>query len=320
MDNSRAYVLDEDLQPVGERQVGSLYVSSRNLGRGYVGDKQGSFLKNHLNESGEVDHILLYKTGDYVQVNQGRLYYEGRLDSQVKVRGHRVDLIEIEKAVQEVEGVIKTIVLCYKPGDSQQRILCYYTVKEGQFLHEKKLETMLAEKLPEYMLPRLFKLFTFPLLVNGKVDRQVLLKKYEESLSCRNFTFDTKELEEHVCSAMVDVARAVLESVSSVCCDGTRKPTLGDNFFDIGGDSINMVEVLARLQEMGYTASISTFVASNNLAAIVTSIATHEMLEVHNLNRFVSHSMNKLAIFCRVTASAMMNTQVRSYTRITKKL
>ena len=119
MDNSRAYVLDDNLQPVGERQVGSLYVSSRNLGRGYVGDKQGSFLKNHLNESGEVDHILLYKTGDYVQVNQGRLYYEGRLDSQVKVRGHRVDLIEIEKAVQEVEGVIKTIVLCYKPGDSQ---------------------------------------------------------------------------------------------------------------------------------------------------------------------------------------------------------
>ena len=108
MDNSRAYVLDDGLQPVGERQVGSLYVSSRNLGRGYVGDKQGSFLKNHLNDSGEVDHILLYKTGDYVQVNQGRLYYEGRLDSQVKVRGHRVDLIEIEKAVREVEGVTIT--------------------------------------------------------------------------------------------------------------------------------------------------------------------------------------------------------------------
>ena len=87
---------------------------------------------------------------------------------------------------------------------------------------------------------------------------------------------------------MFEVARAVLESVSAVCCDGTRKPSLGDNFFDIGGDSINMVEVLARLQEMGYTASISTFIASNNLAAIVTSIATHEMLEVHHSNK-VSH-------------------------------
>ena len=280
VDNSKAYILDDSLQPLGEHQVGSLYVSSRNLGRGYVGDKQGSFLKNHLNEGGEVDHILLYKTGDYVQVHQGRLYYEGRLDSQVKVRGHRVDLMEIEKAVMEVEGVIKTIVLCYKPGDTQQRILCYYTVQDGKFLHEKKLETILAEKLPDYMLPRLFKLSTFPLLVNGKVDRQILLRKYEESLSCRNFTFEIKELEEYVCSAMFDVARAVLESVSAVCCDGTRKPTLGDNFFDIGGDSINMVEVLARLQEIGYTASITNFVTSNNLAAIVTAIATHEMFEV----------------------------------------
>ena len=135
-------------------------------------------------------------------------------------------------------------------------------------------------------------------------------------MSCRNFTFDTKELEEHVCSAMFDVARAVLESVSSVCCDGTRKPTLGDNFFDIGGDSINMVEVLARLQEMGYTASISTFVTSNTLAAIVTSIATHDILEVHRLNLY---SMNKPAMFCRVTASEMMNTQARSFARITKK-
>merc|ERR1719225_720526 len=78
---------------------------------------------------------------------------------------------------------------------------------------------------------------------------------------------------------MFDVARAVLESVSAVCCDGTRKPTLGDNFFDIGGDSINMVEVLARLQEIGYTASLTNFVTSNNLAAIVTAIATHEMFE-----------------------------------------
>ena len=66
-----------------------------------------------------------------VQVAQGRLYFEGRLDSQVKVRGHRVDLAEIEKAVMEVAGVTKTIVLCYKPGDTHQRVLCYYTVQDS---------------------------------------------------------------------------------------------------------------------------------------------------------------------------------------------
>merc|ERR1711976_1029493 len=112
--------------------------------------------------------MVLYKTGDYVQVQNGRLYYEGRQDSQVKVRGHRVDLMEIDAAVMEIDHVTKCTVLCYKPGDSQQRIICYYTVKSGQFLHEKKLETKLSEKLPDYMMPKLIKLSTFPLLVNGK--------------------------------------------------------------------------------------------------------------------------------------------------------
>ena len=70
VDNSKAYVLDDNLQPVEESKVGSLYVSSRNLGRGYVGDKQGGFVRNHLNDAQEADHILLYKTGDYVQVQR----------------------------------------------------------------------------------------------------------------------------------------------------------------------------------------------------------------------------------------------------------
>ena len=78
MDNSKAYVLDDNLQPVEESKVGSLYVSSRNLGRGYVGDKQGGFVRNHLNDAQEADHILLYKTGDYVQVSAtNRLIGEG---------------------------------------------------------------------------------------------------------------------------------------------------------------------------------------------------------------------------------------------------
>merc|ERR1719499_160808 len=105
-------------------------------------------------------------------------------------------------------------------------------------------------------MPKLIKLTTIPLLVNGKVDRQSLLKKYEETISCRSFIFDDKDFESFVSSEMFDVARAVLESVSVVCCDGSRKPQLSDNFFQIGGDSINMVEVLARLQDMGYQSSL----------------------------------------------------------------
>ena len=285
IDNSKAYILDESMNPVtGDHQVGSLYVSSRNLGRGYVGDKKGSFMKNHLNTDQEVDHILLYKTGDYAQQHQGRLYFEGRLDSQVKVRGHRVDLMEVEKAVREMSEVTKTIVLCYKPGDTQQRIICYYTVQDGVFLPERKLETILETVLPCYMMPKLFKLSTMPLLVNGKTDRQALLKKYEESLSCRNFTFDNEDFEEFVDASMFDTAKALLESVSAVCSHGSKKPTLEDNFFRIGGDSINMVEVVSRLQDLGYQASLSSFVSCSTLGDMVKAIASQQLYELDNMD------------------------------------
>ena len=315
MDNSKAYVLDDNLKPVEDNKVGSLYVSSRNLGRGYVGDKQGGFVRNHLNEAQEADHILLYKTGDYVQVAQGRLYFEGRLDSQVKVRGHRVDLAEIEKAVMEVAGVTKTIVLCYKPGDTQQRVLCYYTVQEGRFLHEKKLEAALADTLPDYMMPKLVKLATMPLLVNGKVDRQQLLRRYEESLSCRNFSFEAADLAPHLEPAMFEVGRAVLEAVAAVCCDGGRKPGLGDNFFSVGGDSINMVEVLGRLQDLGLSASLTSFVTSPTLADIVIAIATQDTGEVRLPALYPDNAVSP----CRVRASGRGTTAARCWRRTTRR-
>ena len=71
----------------------------------------------------------LYGTGDYVKLSRenAMLYYEGRCDAQIKVRGHRVDLSEIEKAVSSIEGVERAVVLCYKPNEVAQKVLCYFT-------------------------------------------------------------------------------------------------------------------------------------------------------------------------------------------------
>lgn len=76
----------------------------------------------------------LYGTGDYVQLRRdnGLLYYEGRCDSQVKVRGHRVDLSEIEKAVVCLQGVDKAVILCYKPNEAAQKVLCFFTSNEKE--------------------------------------------------------------------------------------------------------------------------------------------------------------------------------------------
>ena len=288
VDNSKAYVMDDDLQLVEDGTIGSLYVSSRNLGRGYCGDKKGGFVKNPLTEQEDSDHCQFYKTGDYVQIRGGRLYYEGRLDSQVKVRGHRVDMTEIEKAVMDVEEVTKTITLCYKPGEPSQRLLCYYTVAEGKRLPEKKLESLLSEKLPDYMLPKLFKLPIMPLLVNGKTDRQALFQRYEEKISSRQIHFSDSDLADWVGPELYPEARVLLECVSAVCGDtADTKPGLGDNFFALGGDSINMVQVVGLLQEAGYHTTLTRFVASNTLLDIVKTLSSQPIYE-EDLNNMMT--------------------------------
>ena len=145
----------------------------------------------------------------------GRLYYEGRLDSQVKVRGHRVDLTEVETAVREMKEINNTVVLCYKPGQPGQKLLCYFTTTEGARLTEKKVESFIAEKLPDYMLPKLTKLATMPLLVNGKIDRQALFQRYEDSIASNKFSFSESDMTEFVGPELYNEARSKSSALSS---------------------------------------------------------------------------------------------------------
>jgi len=289
VDNTKAYVLDENMGQVEEGTMGSLYISGRNLGDGYVGAKKGSFMDNHITKmEDEVDmqeneapnnFSTLYKTGDYATIFNGRLYYEGRLDAQIKVRGHRVDLSEVEKAVTDVPGIKKCAVLCYKPGEPQQKVLCYYTVEDEIILPESKLELLLRSTLPDYMMPKVIKLSMFPLLVNGKTDRQKLLQKYEDTLACSNFSFAEEDVMGLVPKERYNQAIVVLESVSSVIYDAGRKPTLNDCFFNIGGDSINMVMVISRINDHGYHITVTDFVTSCKLANVVMAVTTEPMAD-----------------------------------------
>jgi hypothetical protein len=121
-------------------------------------------------------------TGDYASLQKGIVYYEGRTDSQIKIRGHRVDMAEVEKNLLELEGVDKGIVLCYHAGEIDQAILGFVTVTEdSHFKTGLQIEGALEDKLAHYMIPQVIILETIPLLVNGKIDRQSLLKMYENT-------------------------------------------------------------------------------------------------------------------------------------------
>lgn len=126
----------------------------------------------------------MYQTGDFASLQKdGIIHYEGRKDSQVKVRGHRVDLSEIEKHLFEILGVKQGIVLCYHPDQIDQTILAFASVESTSKLDSLKIEKLLRSELTEYMRPQVILVDQFPLLVNGKIDRQALLTLYENGLS-----------------------------------------------------------------------------------------------------------------------------------------
>ena len=91
------------------------------------------FLLQGLIMSPENCGAALYATGDYAQIKleNGLLYYEGRSDNQIKVRGHRVDLSEIEKAVNGLAAIDKAVVLCFKPNEPSQKVLCFFTSSDA---------------------------------------------------------------------------------------------------------------------------------------------------------------------------------------------
>lgn len=129
------------------------------------------------------EYARLYRTGDYASVGKGGvIQYEGRTDSQIKLRGHRVDLSEIDKQLLSIKHVDKGIVLCYHAGQIDQAILAFATIKSDSSVQQgMQIENMLREKLADYMVPQVILIESVPLLVNGKIDRQTLLKMYENT-------------------------------------------------------------------------------------------------------------------------------------------
>ena len=181
LDNTTIYIMSPDLRPVRTEEIGELYVAGLNLAEGYVnGRDPDRFIDNPL--AIDPSFSRLYKTGDYASVSKGCVYYQGRMDSQIKIRGHRVDLSEVEANLLGLAGVDKGIVLCYRAGEIDQALLGFVTLEQdAPFQTGLQVEAALGDKLAHYMIPQVVLLESIPLLVNGKIDRQTLLKMYEST-------------------------------------------------------------------------------------------------------------------------------------------
>ncbi|MGK9247896.1 amino acid adenylation domain-containing protein, partial [Inquilinus limosus] len=229
--NTRIRVLDADLNPVPEGVAGELYIAGANLARGYLGRPDLTaerFVPDPYGSPGS----RMYRSGDRVRRRgDGAIEYVGRLDHQVKLRGLRIELGEMEAGLRSYPGIREAVVLLregrlvgYVAGDTQP--------------DEAAVKAHLARTLPDYMLPaKLVWLERLPVSANGKLDRKALPEPEWESAA------DSRaEPEGEAEQAIAAIWAEVL---------GLRQVGRDDNFFDRGGDSILSLQVIARARRQG---------------------------------------------------------------------
>jgi amino acid adenylation domain-containing protein/non-ribosomal peptide synthase protein (TIGR01720 family) len=239
--NLRIYLLNEWLEPVPVGVVGELYIGGDCLARGYLNRPALTAEKFIPDPFGRTAGARLYMTGDLARYRpDGNIEFLGRNDYQVKVRGLRVELGEIEATLLQHARVRKAVVIAAGEGRNHRRLVAYVVSRQGSAPGAHELRNFLKERVPEQMLPTAFIfLDELPLTPNGKVDRRALPEPEQPRLEPeQGFVAPQTATEKALCDIWAALLK--LESV------GVR-----DNFFESGGDSILSIQVIARAGRLG---------------------------------------------------------------------
>ncbi|MFP2910880.1 amino acid adenylation domain-containing protein, partial [Pyxidicoccus sp. 3LFB2] len=234
--NSSAYVLDEGLQPVPVGVPGELYVGGEGLARGYVGRPDLTAERFIPNPFGDGER--LYRTGDLVRWrSDGTLDFIGRRDGQVKVRGFRVEVGEVEVALTAHSDVSAAVVMARGEGPEGKRLVAYVTAKEGMALEATTLRAHLKQRLPEYMVPTAYVVLdALPMSPTGKVDRKALPEPEAQSANPDSFEAPRTETEQKLA--------AIFEEVLHV-----ERVGLHGDFFELGGHSLLATQLASRVRQ-----------------------------------------------------------------------
>lgn len=181
-DGEALLVLDGELKAMRPGEIGELYIAGAGLSPGYWRDpaKTSAAFIERAGADGSPERI--YRTGDLAKAGEdGLTYFVGRADTQVKCRGYRVELGEVESALQTMNGVAEQAVVAVDTGGFEGAILCCaFVAKRGETLTAASLRTELSRLLPSYMLPsRWMQLDALPKNANGKIDRPLLKERFK---------------------------------------------------------------------------------------------------------------------------------------------
>ncbi len=263
--NTRAYVLDGSGAPVPVGVVGELYVGGAGVALGYWGRAGLTAEKFVPDGLGGAAGGRLYRTGDLVRWRgEGEVEFVGRNDFQVKVRGFRIELSEIEARLGEHGGVEEAVVVAREEGAGEKRLVAYYVGDAGV----EALRGHLGDRVAEYMVPGAYvRLAALPRTPNGKVDRRGLPAPEGDAYARRGYEAPVGETE----GVLAQIWAEVL---------GVERVGRHDHFFELGGHSLLAVKLVARMRARGLHAGVHALFTAPTLARLAAVLGSRDSLEV----------------------------------------
>lgn len=264
INNVFIYILDRNKHLLPRGLVGEIYIGGVGLSPGYLNDDQLNREKFIINPLSDSMHDNLYATGDLGSIQEdGTIRYHGRVDQQIKIRGYRVELGEIESQLMQCSS-IKNCYLKSVQVELVTKIMAYVElVDDDASFEEGQVKKFLSQSLPHYMIPhKIIALDNLPLLANGKINTRALdVLMFDKSDS----SIDDQPKDDSLESKL-----------SEIWCDCLGVSTIknSDNFFELGGDSIIAIQVVSKAKKIGLPLSVKQIFSSHNFSDLITEMKT----------------------------------------------
>ena len=238
--NTDLYILDRDFQPVPVGTPGELFIAGNQLARGYWGASKltaASFLPDPFTQE---RGSRMYSTGDKARfLPNGKIEFLGRVDYQIKIRGFRIETSEIVAILESQPWVVRAVTKALETPDQPTRLVAYVEMKQPPTNWQELLRSSVRNALPDYMVPSLFvSMDTWALLPNGKIDLTALPYPEENAVIRKGYVAPQNNIEQTLANIWQEVLR-----ISRVGIE--------DDFFELGGDSILCLQIIAKARAAG---------------------------------------------------------------------
>ncbi|MBZ5490665.1 MAG: amino acid adenylation domain-containing protein [Acidobacteriia bacterium] len=235
--NAKTYIVDPQGELSPPHVKGELYIGGAGLARGYLNRPDLTAERFVPDSFSGKSGARLYRTSDLARYrDDGQLEFIGRLDHQVKLRGFRIEVGEIEAELVKYPGVQQAVAVVREDTPGDKRLVAYVTIAQEARVETSAMQERLKENLPVYMVPSIVIIDAFPLTVNGKVDRKALLQLKREHTTLREKPPESID-EEILCGIFSEVL-------------GRESVGVNDDFFEMGGHSLLATQMISRIRRV----------------------------------------------------------------------